>query len=38
VQSEMNGLPQVQHRVHDLSAKAGIILVCTLRFSTAATG
>ena len=30
VQSEMNGFSQVQHRGHDLSAKAGIILVCPL--------
>ena len=28
VQSEMDGFPQTQHRAHDLSAKAGIILVC----------
>jgi len=28
VQSEMNGFSQTQHRAHDLSAKAGIILVC----------
>ncbi|KAF9644299.1 MFS general substrate transporter [Thelephora ganbajun] len=26
VQSEMNGLSQAQHRAHDLSAKAGVIL------------
>jgi len=28
VQSEMNGPSQIRHRAHDLSAKAGIILVC----------
>jgi len=33
VQPEMGGLPQAQHRTHhDLSAKAGIILVCPLGY------
>jgi len=35
VQSEMDGVPQVQYRGHDLSAKAGIILVCLLSSSAA---
>lgn len=36
VQSEMNVLSQAQHHTHDLSAKAGIILVCPLSSSTIA--
>jgi hypothetical protein len=38
VQSEMDGLSQTYHRPHDLSAKAGIILVCPLSSSTTAAG
>lgn len=35
VQSEMNELSRAQYRAHDLSAKAGIILVCLSNTSTA---
>lgn len=35
VQSEMNGLSQGRYPAHDLSAKAGIILVCPLSSPTA---
>lgn len=28
VQSEMDGMPRAPYRTHDLSEKAGIILVC----------
>jgi hypothetical protein len=31
VQSEMNGISETPHGDHDLSAKAGIILVCLSR-------
>ena len=34
VQSETDGISQTLHRAHDLSAKAGIILVRLLRPST----